>query len=383
MLLENNIGSEISIVQLAHGRVIPYYSSAYSMRCNSLLENMPNHKIISVGGPVFRDENNGVAFQFHSILLTGISVVKGKRSFEIMVSRGRFLRKRFIKYAKREIERSKVVVFEGPWHFETFKSLLKDRIVIYDAHNVEFILRNGNIFQNFVKEIEGDLAERADGIFCVTKSDMNVFSKIYSIPPEKLFLLPHYQIKVGRTWQGLETRNAVFIGSVYSPNIDALDSIKQMAARVPDVSFHVLGNFPKFYRRGSPKNVIFDGEVNDAKKEEIICNSFVALNPVVEGGGRNLKMIDYMAHGVPIISTKIGCRGLYEYGIEKIIDISEPEGFAERIIALKNEKERMLRESGLLLDAYQKLVKVESSKDSVSVLKEIIQRKNKQDRDNH
>jgi glycosyltransferase involved in cell wall biosynthesis len=36
----------------------------------------------------------------------------------------------------------------------------------------------------------------------------------------------------------------------------------------------------------------------------------VALNPMRSGTGTNLKMLDYMAAGVPVISTEFGARGL-------------------------------------------------------------------------
>ncbi len=375
--LDEEKRSELRITQLAHGRVIPDYSSAYSMRCHSLFEGVSSHKILSVGGPVFDDSVDGVAFQFRSILLTGLSIIRGNRSFEIMLSRRRFLRRKFINFANREIERSNVIVFEGPWHFRTFQHKLSDKIVIYDAHNVEFNLRKNNIYSKEAREIEGEVAKRADAIFCVTKEDMNDFSRIYSVPEGKLFLLPHYQIKVGKIWNRPESKDAVFIGSVYSPNINALNSVKRMAKELTDVNFHVLGNFPRLYRRGAPENVIFDGEVSDSKKEDVICNSFVALNPVEEGGGRNLKMIDYIAHGIPTVSTKIGCRGLYEYGIEKIIDICEPEQFAEKIRNLQGNRERMIRESESLLELYQTIVKTESSESAIGVINGIIEGKDK------
>ena len=36
----------------------------------------------------------------------------------------------------------------------------------------------------------------------------------------------------------------------------------------------------------------------------------LAINPVTTGSGTNLKMLDYMAAGVPVLSTPHGARGL-------------------------------------------------------------------------
>ena len=35
----------------------------------------------------------------------------------------------------------------------------------------------------------------------------------------------------------------------------------------------------------------------------------VALNPMLYGGGTNLKLLDYFAAGTPVVSTEIGIRG--------------------------------------------------------------------------
>ncbi len=367
--------NEIKILQLAHGKIIPEYTSAYSMRCYSIFKDIKYRKIFSVAGTVFKDRHTDFAFQFRSIILTGLSMLKGNRSLEIFIARSKFLRKKFIKYSKKEIAKSDVVVFEGPWHFRTFKEDIKGKVVIYDAHNVESKLRKKNTFYDEVKKLEMDISAASDAIFCVTESDLNDFIEIYSTPRQKLFLAPHFQINVGKTWNGPGSDSVVFIGSVYSPNIDAVNSIKRMAIKIPEIKFYILGNFPFPYRRDSPQNVIFTGIVNDKEKEDLICNSFAALNPVTEGSGRNLKMIDYIAHGIPIISTKVGCRGLSEYNIEDIIDVYEPDGFVEAILNLKKDKKRMMEESKALIKLYSNLKIKEGSLNIKEIVKNLLTKK--------
>ena len=369
--------NKIKILQLSHGKIIPEYTSAYSMRCYSIFKNVKDRKIFSVAGTVFKDRRTDFVFQFRSIILTGLSILKGNRSLEILISRSRFLRKKFIKSSKKEIAESNVVVFEGPWHFKTFENDLKGKVVIYDAHNVESRLREKNIFYDEVKELELAISAVADAIFCVTNDDLNDFLKIYSVQREKLFLVPHFQINVGKTWNGSESDSVVFIGSVYSPNIDAVNSIKKMAIKIPEVKFYILGNFPFPFRRDSPKNVIFTGIVSDNQKEDLMCNSFAALNPVTEGSGRNLKMIDYMAHGIPIISTSVGCRGLGGYNIENIIDVCEVDGFIDMILNLKKNKERMTEESRTLIKLYDDLKKQEGSSDPEEITRNLLIEKTK------
>ena len=61
-----------------------------------------------------------------------------------------------------------------------------------------------------------------------------------------------------------------------------------------------------------PQNVGMLGMVNDAVKNKIFSVVDFALNPMLSGSGTNLKMFDYMAAGIPIISTAFGTRGIKE-----------------------------------------------------------------------
>ena len=46
----------------------------------------------------------------------------------------------------------------------------------------------------------------------------------------------------------------------------------------------------------------------------------VAPNPLFSGAGTNLKMLDYMAAGAPIVASPVGARGLdLEHGIDTYI----------------------------------------------------------------
>ncbi len=53
--------------------------------------------------------------------------------------------------------------------------------------------------------------------------------------------------------------------------------------------------------------------VSSLKLRAIPCRSgaaSVAVNPMVSGSGTNLKIVEYLAAGVPVVSTPFGMRGL-------------------------------------------------------------------------
>jgi glycosyltransferase involved in cell wall biosynthesis len=65
----------------------------------------------------------------------------------------------------------------------------------------------------------------------------------------------------------------------------------------------------------------------------------IAINPVMEGGGTNIKMLDYMGQTMPIVSTPIGARGLHlTAGVEA--EIVEIDVFPDAIRALIAAPER-------------------------------------------
>jgi glycosyltransferase involved in cell wall biosynthesis len=58
------------------------------------------------------------------------------------------------------------------------------------------------------------------------------------------------------------------------------------------------------------KNVFLLGQISDDEKKELYRIADISLNPMTSGSGTNIKMLDYMAAGLPVITTPIGARGL-------------------------------------------------------------------------
>ena len=63
-------------------------------------------------------------------------------------------------------------------------------------------------------------------------------------------------------------------------------------------------------RPSRPANVVFPGVVAERAKAALLGCVDVALNPMRTGSGTNLKVIEYLAAGVPVVSTPFGVRGL-------------------------------------------------------------------------
>lgn len=120
---------------------------------------------------------------------------------------------------------------------------------------------------------------------------------------------------------------AVFVASWHEPNLRGARELLRVAARMPQVDFMIIGSIGLALAGDSrPDNVQITGAVSSELKETLLGVADVALNPVRTGSGTNLKMLDYFAAGIPVISTPFGARGLGVRDGEHYLELG-PAGF--------------------------------------------------------
>jgi glycosyltransferase involved in cell wall biosynthesis/GT2 family glycosyltransferase len=86
-----------------------------------------------------------------------------------------------------------------------------------------------------------------------------------------------------------------------------------------------------------PPNVDLLGVIPQEQLYTVLRASDIALNPVMMGSGTNLKLLQYMAAGLPIISTQAGIRGI-ERGAEVCL-VTERVLFADALDVLLKDSE--------------------------------------------
>jgi glycosyltransferase involved in cell wall biosynthesis len=134
-------------------------------------------------------------------------------------------------------------------------------------------------------------------------------------------------------------RSAVFLGSAHTPNVDAAKFIVEtLAPKCPDVEFHLVGSVCNSVT-AAPKNVQLWGVLDEITKSAVLQSCGVALNPVNTGSGSNVKLADYLANGLFVITTDFGQRG-YPTAVFNHIWVSSLEHFANAIGAALNSPER-------------------------------------------
>jgi glycosyltransferase involved in cell wall biosynthesis len=142
---------------------------------------------------------------------------------------------------------------------------------------------------------------------------------------------------------------ALFIGSWHKPNVEALERVSALARMQPDISFLALGSSCMApLAMPPPANLRLLGIVDDETKQLLFECADVALNPMSSGSGTNVKMLDWLASGLPVITSPVGARGLaLEPG--RHVLVAEPDAFGpalERFFASDEESRAALARTG-------------------------------------
>lgn len=111
-------------------------------------------------------------------------------------------------------------------------------------------------------------------------------------------------------------------------------------AREPDARFTIIGNKPPAELVDTARK---DGQIDLLGYVEDVrpyfARSMVSVCPIIDGGGTRIKILDAMAMGMPIVSTKIGCEGLaVTPGVDLYVAESAAD-FAVKIAALLSDPE--------------------------------------------
>jgi glycosyltransferase involved in cell wall biosynthesis len=102
-------------------------------------------------------------------------------------------------------------------------------------------------------------------------------------------------------------------------------------------------HIPLWLKKEESENVMLTGWVKNIAA--YINAATVCIAPIRFGSGTRIKILEYMACGKPVISTKIGVEGLEVTNTEHLILEDDPNKFASYIVNL-TENETLTKELG-------------------------------------
>ena len=259
----------------------------------------------------------------------------------------------YVSAARAQTKDAEVVVFSHPWIYLLVKNDLDGKVVVYDSQNVEGYLRavlldNGGFGSEMAKHVaalEYELCHRADLVLACSNEDRQLFNELYEVPFEKVLIVPNgtftSKIHPPDATEKEQARRqlhlssgplAIFLGSAYQPNVEAAEYIcRVLAPSLPDVTFAVCGGVGSALKaHDSVRNVRVTGQLSESDKLAYLSAAGLAINPMFSGSGTNIKMFDFMAAGLPIVSTVIGARGISQ-GSETVFSVCDKALFAQEI----------------------------------------------------
>lgn len=238
-----------------------------------------------------------------------------------------------------EYSQADVIVHNFPFTigYDLFLGL-DSKVRIYNSENCESKLykmlhddSSSSFIPDLVLDLEKKLLTHADCVLYCSETDLAEFNKI---APDGKFhtlsapngLTPKRTNAASRAESEL---SAVFIGSAHRPNVEAAQLLVNVVApALPSVLFNIIGAcLPK----GSyAPNVRRHGVVTSEEKEKLMLSADIAVNPMMAGSGSSLKMLEFLSYGIPVISTKVGVRGLSLVPGKEYV-LAEQDCFSERI----------------------------------------------------
>ena len=137
----------------------------------------------------------------------------------------------------------------------------------------------------------------------------------------------------------------LFTGTMsYFPNWDAaLYFYKEILPLIrtahPEITFNIVGNHPpeQIKRIANGINVVVTGHVPDIRP--YFDQAAVFVSPLRSGSGVQVKNLEAMGMGVPVVTTSIGAQGLEAKAGQDILIADAPEEFARHVIDLSQSSD--------------------------------------------
>ena len=136
----------------------------------------------------------------------------------------------------------------------------------------------------------------------------------------------------------------IYTGALsYHANFDAMDYFLSevhplIAAQEPRAALAITGRADPALMQRLPKapEVTFTGYLPDIRPA--IAQSWISIVPLRVGGGTRLKILEAMALGTPVVSTRKGAEGLDVTHEQDILVADTPNAFADAVLRLFNDR---------------------------------------------
>jgi glycosyltransferase involved in cell wall biosynthesis len=138
---------------------------------------------------------------------------------------------------------------------------------------------------------------------------------------------------------GFNPKQILFLGSLeWRPNVDSLDLLldqilPEVLAQEPEARLCIVGRNPSpglLRRAEANPSVELHADVPDVRP--YLARSGVMAVPLRIGGGSRLKILEAIAAGLPVVSSRVGCEGLSFQPDRDLLVVERPEEMAAALL---------------------------------------------------
>ena len=166
------------------------------------------------------------------------------------------------------------------------------------------------------REIETNIYKKVDTIYYPSNLEVEEVKKMDPKFNAKEFQIFTYK-DFSNSYNPAKRKDLFFVGGFrHGPNFDGVNwFIKEKLPKIIEqdnsIVFNIAGSFiPQELKDMEGKNIHVLGFVTDEELEKLYSESKIIIAPLRYGAGVKGKIIEAMAHGVPVVTTDIGAEGI-------------------------------------------------------------------------
>jgi sugar transferase (PEP-CTERM/EpsH1 system associated) len=241
-------------------------------------------------------------------------------------------------------------------------------LLVFDDHNAEYLLQK-RAFTTDVRlpsrwlgaayslvqwrklvGYERRTCRGADRVVAVSEPDRQALERI--APGLQVTVIPNgvdldfFRADLVAPHPDLGPSSLVFTGKMdYRPNVDAVlwfvdDVLPLIRKQQPEAHFWAVGQQPheRLQRLADHPGVTLTGRVPDVRPYISAAGAYVA--PLRIGGGTRLKVLEALAMGQAIVSTRLGCDGFPLTDGREVRFADDAGDFADVVVALLRDRQQ-------------------------------------------
>jgi glycosyltransferase involved in cell wall biosynthesis len=258
---------------------------------------------------------------------------------------------------------AELVMVEFPWQFEYCRRRTRAPCVLA-AHNAEGLKFaswaeaagepvTARPWVRYVERTEARAARAATLTLAVTAGERDHYVERYGVSSDRVVEIPNgadteryspassEARAAARQRLGLPQRpTAIYAASLIPPNRRGAAWIRRLAAESDRFTFLAVGHGAEV--TDAPPNMISTGSVDDIRP--YFDAAEIGLCPIEHGAGTKIKLLEYMASGLPSVVFAPALNGLAARdGVEVVVAEPSIAGLREAIERLADDRELALR----------------------------------------